>query len=100
MGVTAGDYGLAESGTIVLLSGPGRERCISLLPPAHIAVVRTERVLADIDDLIPALAEEGQSDFRGLTFISGPSLTGDIEMIPVLGVHGPNRFFLLLWSEE
>lgn len=100
VGVTAGDYGLAEPGTLALLTAPGRERCISLLPPAHIAIIRTERVLEDIDDLILALAEEGQSDFRGLTFISGPSLTGDIEMVPVIGVHGPNRFFLLLWSEE
>ncbi|UCD85701.1 MAG: LUD domain-containing protein [Deltaproteobacteria bacterium] len=100
VGVTAGDYCLAESGTIVLLSGPGRERCISLLPPAHIAVVRKERVLADIDDLVPALSQEGQSDFHGITLISGPSMTGDIEMTPVLGVHGPNRLFVILWSKD
>jgi L-lactate dehydrogenase complex protein LldF len=100
VGITAGDYCLAESGTIVLLSGPGRERCISLLPPAHIAVVRSERVLADIDDLAPALAQGGVSDFQGITLISGPSMTGDIEMTPILGVHGPNRLFVILWSEE
>lgn len=99
VGVTASDYALAESGTLVLLSAPGRERCISLLPPEHVAVIRTGRVLADIDDLIPALAREGSADFRGLTLISGPSLTGDIEMVPVLGVHGPGRLFVLIWSE-
>jgi len=96
VGVTACDFALAETGTIVLLTGPGRERCISLLPSAHVAVVRTEKILADIDDLFPALE---RLDFRGLTFISGPSMTADIEMAPVAGIHGPGKVIVLLWTE-
>lgn len=99
VGVTAADFALAETGTLVLLTGPGRERCISLLPPVHVAVIRTDRILMDIEDLIPALAENAPEDFRGLTLVSSPSMTGDIEMIPVLGVHGPGRLFILLWKE-
>jgi len=99
LGVTAVDFALADSGTLVLLTRPGQERSISLLPPVHLAVLRAEQVLKDVEDLVPALAEKAGSDFRGLTCISGPSLTGDIEMVPVLGVHGPGRLIVLLWSE-
>ena len=99
VGVTAVDFALAETGTLGLLTKPGQERCLSLLPPVHLAVVRRDQILADLEDLFPALARAG-SDFRGLTLVSGPSLTGDIEMVLVLGMHGPGRLIVLLWEQE
>lgn len=96
VGVTAADYALADSGTLVLFTRPGQERSISLLPPAHLALLREDRVLADIDDLIAVISRI--EHFRGLTLITGPSLTGDIEMIPVFGVHGPGKLTAILWS--
>ena len=99
LGVTAADFGIADSGTIALLTAPGHERSLSVLPPAHIAVLRAGKVLQSIDDLMIALQSEGPEIFRGLTLISGPSMTGDIEMLPVFGVHGPGKLFVIVWSE-
>jgi len=99
VGVTAADFALAETGTLALLTKPGQERSLSLLPPVHLAVVRRDQIIAGIENLFPALDQIG-ADFRGLTLVSGPSLTGDIEMVLVLGMHGPGRLIVLLWSES
>jgi len=99
VGITACDFALAETGTLVLSTKPGQERCVSLLPPVHVAVVRADRILVGIDDLFPALRESGIEDFRGLTFISGPSMTADIELVPVAGIHGPGKLYVILWTQ-
>jgi L-lactate utilization protein LutC len=50
-----------------------------------------------MEDLAAAIANG--PEFRGLTLITGPSMTGDIEMMPVFGVHGPGKLFVIVWSE-
>jgi len=97
-GITASDWALAEEGAIVLFTAPGRERSISLLPETHIAVVRTEKILRNVEDLFITMGREGTGDFRGATLISSPSLTSDIELILVKGVHGPRRLIVMLVS--
>ncbi|MFN3286170.1 MAG: lactate utilization protein C, partial [bacterium] len=52
VGVTGADYGIAESATLVLVARPDRPRSASLLPPVHVAVLREDRVLADLFDLV------------------------------------------------
>ena len=100
VGVSAADWALAETGTLVLLTAPDHERTLSLLPPVHVAVLRAERILKSVDDLPAILATDGPSVFRGLTLVSGPSSTGDIEMVPVYGVHGPGRMIVILWETK
>ncbi|HUT53491.1 MAG TPA: LutB/LldF family L-lactate oxidation iron-sulfur protein [bacterium] len=97
VGVTAADFGVADIGVLALLTAPGHERSLSLLPPAHIALIRAGRALQSMEDLVAALRKIGE--FRGLTLISGPSMTGDIEMMPVFGVHGPGKLFVIVWTE-
>ena len=96
VGITAVDGASAATGTMLLFTGAGTERSISLLPPAHIALLKRDKIFADTEDLV-ALARARGADFRGLTLITGPSMTGDIELIPVLGVHGPGRVVVIVY---
>jgi L-lactate dehydrogenase complex protein LldG len=98
VGLTAADFALAASGTLVLLTAPGHERSLSLLPPVHVSLLPASAILESMDDLAPVLAAGRGREFRGLTLVSGPSLTGDIEMVPVFGVHGPGRLIVVVYS--
>jgi L-lactate dehydrogenase complex protein LldG len=94
-GITSADYVLADTGTLVLLSSPEEARLISLLPPAHIAVVPRDRILTGLDELfsiLPRPAEQSSS----MVLITGPSRTADIEQILVRGVHGPGHITVLI----
>jgi len=95
VGITAADYALADTGTLVMLSSPREARLISLLPPAHIAVVPRDRILTGLDELftlVPNPAEITSS----LVLITGPSRTADIEQILVRGVHGPGQISVIV----
>jgi len=94
-GITSADYVLADTGTLVMLSSPREARMVSLLPPAHIAVVPADRVLTGLDELftiLPNPAEQSSS----MVLITGPSRTADIEQILVRGVHGPGQITVVL----
>jgi L-lactate dehydrogenase complex protein LldG len=87
-GVTDVDYAVAETGSLVIRHRPEHGRLISLVPFVHVAVVEPKCFLPDLLDLFERLAKEGVGG--GVTMISGPSKTADIEMNVVTGVHGPN----------
>ena len=87
-GVTDVDYAVAETGSLVIRHRPEHGRLISLVPFVHVAVVEPKNFLPDLLDLFERLAKEGVGG--GVTMISGPSKTADIEMNVVTGVHGPN----------
>jgi L-lactate utilization protein LutC len=88
IGITSADYALADTGTLVLLSSPQEARMISLLPPAHIAVVPRARILTGLDELFSLLPNPAEAS-SSMVLITGPSRTADIEQILVRGVHGP-----------
>lgn len=95
VGLTGADAGLAETGSIVVRSGPGRPRMASLIPLVHVAVLSTHRLYRSLSDYVadhPA-AIEGTSN---LVIITGPSRTGDIEQQLNLGVHGPKHLHVIL----
>lgn len=94
IGVTGADFVLAETGTLILLSGRGRPRATSLLPDTHIAVFDRSRLvesLAQVGILLEALHEDPTRSMSGamINFITGPSRTADIELTLTRGVHGP-----------
>ncbi len=95
VGVTGADAMLAETGSLVLVSGPGRGRLASLLPPIHVALVERTRLVRSLPDLLltrPDLAEAGSN----LICITGPSRTADIEHTLSRGVHGPGEVHVIL----
>ncbi|NTV72356.1 MAG: lactate utilization protein C [Azonexaceae bacterium] len=90
---------IAETGTLMLLSGPDTPATVSLLPETHIALVDVSRIVATMEDAFALLRAEHGSLPRAVNFISGPSRTGDIEQTIVLGAHGPCRVHLILIGE-
>ena len=98
IGITGVDYALAETGSCVLLPRKGVSRVISLLPPVHIAVVRSGQVLPSLDELFTLRRQEFLTGDIGsyLNIISGPSRSADIEYQLVTGVHGPGEVHMIL----
>jgi len=97
LGLTDADFALADTGTLVILSRPGHPRAVSLLPPVHIAVLPVGRLVADLAHLFAVLdLKQATADSSGITFITGPSRTADIEQTLVIGAHGPARVHIIL----
>lgn len=103
LGLSGVDYVIAETGTLVLTARPGQMRSVSLLPPVHVAVARADQVVATLADTLLLLQASGVDLQQQLTscisFITGPSRTGDIELKLTIGVHGPGALHLVLLDE-
>jgi L-lactate dehydrogenase complex protein LldG len=95
VGVTGAFCAIAETGTLMTLSGPDTPPTVSLLPETHIAVVRASRVVRSMEDAWALLREEAAMP-RAVSFISGPSRTADIEQTVTLGAHGPYRVHIIV----
>jgi L-lactate utilization protein LutC len=78
-----------------MLSSHSEARLISLLPPAHIAVVPRERILSGLDELFTILPNPAEQT-SSMVLITGPSRTADIEQILVRGVHGPGEITVVV----
>lgn len=100
VGISGCFCAIAETGTLLLLSGAATPATVSLLPETHIALVPVARIVATMEDAFALLRAERGSVPRALNFISGPSRTGDIEQTIVLGAHGPCRVHLILTGEN
>lgn len=100
IGVVYGEYGLAESGGVVLFSDKEFGRSVSLLPEKSVVVLRKSTVLPRVAQLAKILHDKAQNSERMpscVNIISGPSATADIELIKVVGVHGPvAKIYLLI----
>ncbi|BDH46327.1 hypothetical protein TUM12370_23710 [Salmonella enterica subsp. enterica serovar Choleraesuis] len=98
-GVVWADYGLVESGGVVLFSTPEQGRSLSLLPETTIFVLRRSTLLPRVAQLAALLAQRARLGERMpscINLIAGPSSTADIELIKVVGVHGPvNAIYLI-----
>jgi len=98
VGVTGAFAALAETGTLMVVSGPDTPASVSLLPETHVAVVPVGRIVKHMEDAWSlARAELGELP-RLVNFISGPSRTGDIDQQIVVGAHGPYRVHMVLVS--
>lgn len=96
VGITGCFCALAETGTLMMASGPHTAATTSLLPETHIAVVPAARIVTGMEAGFALLRQELGALPRAVNFISGPSRTGDIEQTIVLGAHGPYRVHLVI----
>ncbi len=100
IGITATDFGVAQSATLVMRTRPNQPRAVSLVPSIHVAVIRKDQIVENLKELYFRLKWDPMEKEQGLTncmtFISGPSKTGDIELEMVYGAHGPRRLYVFI----
>jgi L-lactate dehydrogenase complex protein LldG len=96
VGITACDALIAQTGSILLTARSAGGRALSVLPPHHLVIARADQFVPDLPafELLSARYVENYPSF--ITFITGPSRTGDIERILVLGAHGPKNLTVIL----
>jgi L-lactate dehydrogenase complex protein LldG len=88
--------GIAETGTLMLVSGPETPSTLNFLPETHVVVIRTEEIVGGYEDGWARLREKLGAMPRTVNFITGPSRSGDIEQTLQLGAHGPRRLHVVL----
>jgi L-lactate dehydrogenase complex protein LldG len=101
VGVTGALIGVAETGTLMMVSGPDHPTTLNFMPETHVVVLRAEQVRGSYEEgfaLLRTRAEGKAPDFmpRTVNFITGPSRTGDIEQKIELGAHGPRRLHIVV----
>jgi L-lactate dehydrogenase complex protein LldG len=97
-GITECDALVAQTGGVVVTSRSTGGRALTVLPPHHVVIARREQLVADLPAAFALLQKKYAPDFPSMiSFITGPSRTGDIERILVLGAHGPKKLTILCY---
>ena len=99
VGITGVSAALASTGSLVLESGAGRPRSASLLPDRHIALLRPDQLLNDLEDWAAAQGAQDHPAFKQVSntvIVTGPSKTADIGHELVKGAHGPRELHILI----
>lgn len=98
--VTSAYKAVAETGTLVMTSGPDHPSTLNFMPETHVVVLPASRVAKSYEDVWDGL--RGQYDDRGgllprtVNFVTGPSRSGDIQQTLLLGAHGPRRLHIVI----
>ena len=89
---------IAETGTLMLISGAHTPTTLNFLPETHIVLVRRDQVVATYEDGWDRLRAAAKTEVlpRTVNFVTGPSRTADIEQHIELGAHGPRRLHIVL----
>ena len=92
--------GVAETGTLVLHSGPESPTTLNFLPDNHIVLLPQSRLVGAYEDAWAVLREDGSTMPRTVNWITGPSRSADIEQTLLLGAHGPRRLHILILNDK
>jgi L-lactate dehydrogenase complex protein LldG len=96
-GVSHAFGAVAESGTLVLVSGPENPSTVNFLPDNHIVIIVARDVAGDYETVLARVREVYSGAMpRTVNFITGPSRSADIEQTLLLGAHGPRRLHVVL----
>jgi len=97
VGLTACEALVAQTGSVLVSAASSGGRALSVLPPHHIVIATRDQLVPDLTAAFARLRSAYGANLPGfLSFITGPSRTGDIERILVLGAHGPKRLSIFL----
>src|SRR5258706_15642439 len=96
VGISGAFCAIAETGTLMTLTGPRTPATVSLLPETHIPIVSAARIVRGMEEAWQLMRDELGQPPRAGNFISGPSRTADIEQTLTLGPHGPDRAPILI----
>ena len=95
-GISECDALIAQTGTVLVTNRSAGGRALSVLPPHHVVLARREQLVADLPAAFELLQKKYAANYPSMiSFITGPSRTGDIERILVLGAHGPKKLTII-----
>jgi L-lactate dehydrogenase complex protein LldG len=100
IGLTMADFGIAETGTLVIDSSSEEVRLATMISEVHVAVLAKNRIRASAFELEQDLRKMMGAAPNYAAFITGASRTADIERVLALGVHGPLELHILLLEEN
>jgi L-lactate dehydrogenase complex protein LldG len=92
--------GVAETGTLVLASGPDNPVTLTFVPDTHVVVVEAQTIVGSYEEAVMRLLRELGQLPRTLNLVSAPSRTGDIGGKIVMGAHGPRRLAVVLVGQS
>ena len=98
VGLTGAFAGVAETGTLIMRSGPEHPTTLNFLPDSHLVVIRKSQIVGSYEDAWDKI-RDGEMP-RTVNFIAGPTRTGDIEQTIFMGAHGPRRMHIVLVEDE
>ncbi len=99
--ITACEFLVARTGTIVMSAAQQSGRTVSVYAPIHICIAYTNQLVYDVKDALQSIKEKYTGNIPSLiTFATGPSRTADIEKTLVTGVHGPKEVYCFLIEAE
>ena len=96
VGLSFAAAGVAETGTLVLTSGPDNPTTLNFLPENHIVIVNASDVAGDYESVLKNARQSDGSLPRTVNLITGPSRSGDIEQTLLLGAHGPRNLHIIV----
>ena len=96
IGITGAFCAIAETGTLMTVSGRDTPPTVSLLAETHVAVVNASRIVRGMEEAWQLVRSELGRLPRAVNFISGPSRSADIEQTVTLGAHGPYRVHIIV----
>jgi len=97
-GISGCDALVAQMGSVLVTSRSAGGRALSVLPPHHVVLARREQLVPDLTAALQLVKQKYASNYPSfIGFITGPSRTGDIERILVLGAHGPKKLTVICW---
>jgi len=101
IGISEFDMGIAELGSIFQDASHLHTRLVSMLPPIHLAVLRTASMVESFTDALEVIEKACNGEVPPyLSFITGPSITADIERELTIGVHGPEKLIVLCIDKD
>lgn len=98
IGITLGEFGVGETGSICVDNYAYEARIASMLPPVNIIFMPKNCIVNNMQDAFDVLAKVFWKGYSG--FVTGPSRTSDIERVLTLGVHGPSRVILFAIEDD
>ena len=98
--IVAADYGIAETGTVVLDSADEKLRLATCLAEKLTVLVEASRIKENLEDIVDFLQECSEKEHGYLAFISGASRTADIERVLTIGVHGPREMEVIIVEDR
>lgn len=97
-GITECDVLIAQTGSLIVTSRSSGGRALSVLPPHHVVIARREQLVRDLTAGFALIQKKYADNYPSMiSLVTGPSRTGDIERILVLGAHGPKKLTVILW---